>query len=107
MSSLSCHILNTTHGIPASGIHVELTVFEQKQSLQDGVTDQDGRFKFDNISLEKGRYTLKFHTESYCQKQFDACFFPTVEVHFIVDEQRHYHIPLLLSPYSYSTYRGS
>ncbi|MDB1124073.1 hydroxyisourate hydrolase [Vibrio algarum] len=107
MSSLSCHVLNTTHGVPASGIEVELCAFSQHDCLQKGITDQDGRFRFDAITLEKGRYTLKFHTESYCQSQFGGCFFPLVEVHFIVEDERHYHVPLLLSPYSYSTYRGS
>lgn len=107
MSSLSCHVLNTTHGLPASGIPVELSLFSQQQSLQKGITDQDGRFRFDDITLAKGQYTLKFHTKSYCQTQFDDYFFPIVEVHFIVEDERHYHVPLLLSPYSYSTYRGS
>ncbi|UGA53455.1 hydroxyisourate hydrolase [Vibrio sp. VB16] len=107
MSSLSCHVLNTTHGIPASCIEVELTRFSQHESLQKGITDQDGRFQFDAVTLKKGRYTLKFHTEQYCQNQFDDCFFPVVDVHFVVEDERHYHVPLLLSPFSYSTYRGS
>lgn len=106
-SSLSCHVLNTTHGIPASDIAVALFPFEQSTILQKGATDLDGRFRFDQIKLQKGRYTLKFYTEQYCLEQFDSCFFPIVEVHFIVDDERHYHVPLLLSPYSYSTYRGS
>ncbi|MDG3085242.1 hydroxyisourate hydrolase [Vibrio hannami] len=50
----------------------------------------------------------RFLTKPYCEQTYGCAFFPLVEVHFHVDEEaRHYHVPLLLSPYSYSTYRGS
>jgi 5-hydroxyisourate hydrolase len=106
-STLSCHVLNTTHGLPAEGIEVTLSLFAENTSIASGVTNRDGRFRFEDITLAKGQYTIRFHTKDYCITQFNSVFFPLVEVHFIVEDQRHYHIPLLLSPYSYSTYRGS
>lgn len=107
MSSLSCHVLNTTHGIPAVGITVSVSSFASTNPLAKGETDKDGRCRFESLSLEQGRYTLVFHTENYCTNQFGDCFFPQVEVHFVVQREAHYHVPLLLSPYSYTTYRGS
>lgn len=108
MSSLSCHVLDTTKGAPAESISVELVSFNEKQPIAEGITDSDGRARFENTELVKGDYTLRFQTKAYCKQAFGSAFFPLVEVHFNVDdESRHYHVPLLLSAYSYSTYRGS
>lgn len=107
MSTLSCHVLNTTHGQPASGIEVTLYLLDSQQALATGITDTDGRVRFDTELTLAETYTLNFATKDYCQNAFSTVFFPKVDVHFYVDDQRHYHIPLLLSPYSYSTYRGS
>lgn len=112
MSSLSCHILDTTHGLPANNVEVELHSFNQAPSQSDciakGVTNGDGRYRFEEVELPPASYTLKFLVADYCQQKFGSAFFPLVEIHFNVEDgQQHYHIPLLLSPYSYSTYRGS
>ncbi len=108
MTSLSSHILDTVSGKPAANIEVTLYTYPEGDCLATGNTDQDGRVRFSDTSLECRSYTLKFATQAYCQKQFGQAFFPVVEVHFTIDDpDRHYHIPLLLSPYSYSTYRGS
>lgn len=106
-SSLSCHVLDTSRGLPAEGIVLEVLRLDAQQPLAEGRTDADGRFRFDDLSLDAGHYTLRFHTADYCEQQFGEAFFPRVDVHFSVNEQRHYHLPLLLSPYAYSSYRGS
>lgn len=108
MSSLSCHILDTAQGTPATGIPVELVSFETRDTIAKGETNEDGRVRFDDTALVCGNYTLRFLTKPYCETTYGSAFFPLVEVHFHVDDEaRHYHVPLLLSPYSYSTYRGS
>ncbi|WP_051333233.1 hydroxyisourate hydrolase [Aliagarivorans marinus] len=106
-SSLSCHVLDTSRGQPAEGIVLEVLHLDAQQPLAEGRTDADGRFRFDGLSLDAGHYTLRFHTADYCEQQFGEAFFPRVDLHFSVNEQRHYHLPLLLSPYAYSSYRGS
>lgn len=108
MSTLSCHVLDTTCGQPAAGIAVEIYRFGESQSLAKGLTDQDGRYKFEQLDLPSDCYCLRFITEEYCLAYFQQCFFPLADVVFISDEQQaHYHIPLLLSTFSYTTYRGS
>lgn len=107
MNQLSCHVLDTANGQPASGIMVELYLLGEKASLARAVTDADGRVKFEQITLDEEAYTLRFLVEPYCQAQFGSAFFPLIDVHFYVTQGRNYHIPLLLSPYSYSSYRGS
>ena len=107
MRTLSCHILDTSKGTPAAGISISLydTTTPTPQAQQ--LTDCDGRVRFEEIDLSQGQYTLVFDTNNYCKQQFGEAFFPEVRVTFCVNDDRHYHIPLLLSPYSYSTYRGS
>ncbi|MDW6004507.1 hydroxyisourate hydrolase [Vibrio mangrovi] len=107
MSTLSCHILDTSSGCPAANILVKLSAYQSSESLASATTDADGRIRFENIRLSANAYTLSFHVAAYCEQTFGQTFFPKIEVHFQVAEQRHYHIPLLLSPYAYSTYRGS
>lgn len=107
MSTLSCHVLDTTLGCPATDITVALYQHDSKEKLEMALTDTDGRARF-AAKLNPGQtYTLRFETRGYCEKNFGSVFFPLVEVHFLVSDERHYHVPLLLSAFSYSTYRGS
>jgi 2-oxo-4-hydroxy-4-carboxy-5-ureidoimidazoline decarboxylase len=103
-SGLSTHVLDTVRGEPASGVVVRLE-FDGRE-LGRGTTDHDGRvFDFGAGQLGAGVYRLVFETEQYLG---ETAFFPEVVVTFRADGQRpRYHVPLLLSSYSYSTYRGS
>jgi 5-hydroxyisourate hydrolase len=114
MSTISTHILDTGCGRPAGGVHVDLEVRSNDDSwsiLAEAWTDEDGRVKpffLVESHLEAGVYRLSFDTESYFSGLDVKCFYPLVSVVFEVeDATQHYHIPLLLSPYGYSTYRGS
>ncbi|MCW2257696.1 5-hydroxyisourate hydrolase [Providencia alcalifaciens] len=111
--TLSVHILNQQTGKPAPGVEVTL---EQKQSnswkvLNLDKTDKDGRIKKlwpDNIKTEIGEYRVTFKTGKYFADNKQNSFFPEIPVEFIISNtEEHYHIPLLLSQYGYSTYRGS
>ena len=110
VSSLSTHVLDAVRGAPAEGLQVQLyragaTGWE---SLSDHRTDVDGRVEtFAPAGVGAGDYRLVFATGSYFDRSQSASFYPEVVVTFTVDEERHYHVPLLLSPYAYSTYRGS
>ena len=110
MSALSTHVLDTMRGEPASGIVVRL---ERAGSGELGraTTDADGRIAdFGIASLSAGTYRLIFETGAYLDAAGGAgsAFFPEVVVTFAADGLRpRYHVPLLLSPFSYSTYRGS
>lgn len=110
---VSVHVLNLQTGVPTAGITVEL---EQHQkagwvNLASGVTDQNGRinalFPTDK-SLTPGNYKVTFKTGDYYQQEKQPTFFPEIPVMFHVDKSgEHLHIPLLLSPFGYSTYRGN
>lgn len=110
MSALSTHVLDTRRGEPASGIAVRLEWLGGGE-LGRAVTDADGRVAdFGVPSLRAGTYRLVFETGPYLSAAGDGDepFFPEVAVTFTADGVRpRYHVPLLLSPYSYSTYRGS
>ncbi|CAH0526194.1 hydroxyisourate hydrolase [Vibrio hippocampi] len=107
MSRLSCHVLDTSSGHPAAGIRVTVYPFNSQQPLASETTDADGRARFETTLPIGENYTLSFEVADYCQHTFGAVFFPLIEVHFHVADSRHHHVPVLLSPYSYSTYRGS
>ena len=133
---ITCHVLNTTTGLPAKAVRVRLELSSPTLTTSsaapirtfESLTDDDGRIKVwlpfsaDNSSGEvplytlddvldelKGRgasrWTLRFDTGGYFGEE--ETFFPEVVVTFVVGEGKHYHVPLLLSPYSYTTYRGS
>ena len=109
MSSLSTHILDTMHGCPANGVAVRLLA--DGALLFAGVTDGDGRCH-DLPALAAGRYRLEFAVAAYFRGKGvalpDPPFLDIVLVDFgIADADGHYHVPLLVSPFSYSTYRGS
>lgn len=106
---ISTHILDTSLGLTASDVIVELAKYNngEWQSLATEKTNRDGRIVF-NCHIELGEYRLIFKIAEYFQKNNQYTFFTEVPVMFkIADTTRKYHIPLLLNPYGYSTYRGS
>ncbi|HEU4509693.1 MAG TPA: hydroxyisourate hydrolase [Pyrinomonadaceae bacterium] len=114
MSTISTHILDTSRGTPASGVAVSLEMQNTDESwteLSHAWTDADGRVKpffLVDRPVSVGTYRLVFDTEPYFSSLSAGCFYPQVSVVFNVDDgSQHYHVPLLISPYGYSTYRGS
>ena len=112
MSQVTSHILDTSAGKPAQGVKVMLFFFEEDQwvAVNGGITNEDGRVTDlveENKTLEKGIYKLKFETSEYFKQKSEATFYPFVEIVFEIKDTSHYHVPLLLNPYGYSTYRGS
>ncbi len=114
MSNITTHILDTSRGHPASGVRVRLEQLEEDgrwTPLAAAQTDADGRIKHFNVGehqLDVGVYRLIFETGDYFAASQVSCFYPEVTVAFKVEQAaQHYHVPLLLNPYGYSTYRGS
>lgn len=114
MSTISTHILDTARGRPASGVAVYLEsqkTDESWEQLTHAWTDEEGRVKpffLLEEPLSSGVYRLVFDTEAYFSGLDTDCFFPQVHVVFTIGEDpQHYHIPLLISPFGYSTYRGT
>lgn len=110
MSAITTHVLDTSKGMTAPGVRVSLDVrFPDGawQHLGRGVTDSDGRagnLLPEGIALTPAIYRLTFDTQGYMPE----CLYPEVAITFQVrDAGRHYHIPLLLNPFGYTTYRGS
>jgi 5-hydroxyisourate hydrolase len=124
--AITCHVLDTTAGRPAKGIRVRLEGGHAPLKTFESQTDDDGRIKVwlpyssetssgevpiytldDVLGAIKGpsRWTLRFDTAGYFGEE--NTFFPEATIVFRVEEGQHYHVPLLLSPYSYTTYRGS
>ncbi|BDT66961.1 5-hydroxyisourate hydrolase [Comamonadaceae bacterium OS-1] len=114
---LSTHVLDTMHGSPAAGMAVELyaTQGENSTLIKRFVTNADGRSEgllLDSEALQVGTYRLTFDVKGYFKAQGVALpepnFLHRVSLDFgIADPRQHYHVPLLVSPWSYSTYRGS
>ena len=106
MSTCSTHVLDAALGVPAAAITV--TLYDQQGRLMTtAATDADGRVGFD-LELGAGTYSVIFHSGAYFAAAERDTFYPEVAVSFTVDpEQSRYHVALLLSPYSYTTYRGS
>ena len=113
MSQITTHVLDTSRGKPAMGIRIEL--FEQKNkqwySLSSGITNVDGRVSgllSDDRVLNAGTYRMNFNTGDYFDSNNEKGFYPYVDIVFeLTGGGSHYHIPLLLSAFGYSTYRGS
>lgn len=113
-SPITTHVLDTSRGQPAAGVEAVL-----EQAREDGgwaqvgygVTDDDGRIDTlvpESRTLEAGTYRLRFATADYFEARDTRSFYPHVEVVFTVTtSDEHYHVPLLLSPHGYTTYRGS
>lgn len=106
MSAVTTHVLDTMTGTPASGVQVTL---EGDDVRAEARTDDDGRLgDLGPDRLEPGTYRLRFATDNWFRDRDREAFYPEVVVTFTVsDAEQHLHIPLLLSPYAYSTYRGS
>ena len=112
MSSITTHILDIQLGQPAAGVAVKLGIFRDGhwRVLGHGVTDKDGRISdFQPAgTVDEGIYQLTFNSGAYFADRGTATFYPEVTVIFVIkDKYQHYHVPLLLSPFGYSTYRGS
>lgn len=113
MSAITTHVLDTARGCPASGIHVVLERMDrgaQWTAIGEGTTDAEGRLGTllpAGASPTPGSYRLLFETAAYFQAQRVSTFYPHVLVTFTVGADPHYHVPLLVSPFGYSTYRGS
>ena len=108
MSHLSAHVLDTMSGTPATGVVLHLDSADGAR-LASATTDDDGRVRdLGPEVLEPGEYRVTFETGDYFAAQQRRTFFPRVTVDFTVEAgQDHYHVPLLLSPFAFSTYRGS
>lgn len=115
MSTISTHVLDTSIGKPAAGIRVTLERLSGREgateSLGAGVTDEDGRLRnllAPDVRLEEGTYRLRFDVDAYFTRDGREAFYPEVIVVFRVGRgDGHYHVPVLLSPFGYSTYRGT
>jgi 5-hydroxyisourate hydrolase len=114
MSAITTHILDTSKGRPASGVLVVLEIRSNEgdwKVIGHGITDVDGRLKEllpPGTPLTQAAYRLTFDTGAYFSAQMVESFYPEVSIVFNVREAaEHYHVPLLLNPYGYSTYRGS
>ncbi|WP_298143385.1 hydroxyisourate hydrolase [uncultured Acinetobacter sp.] len=107
---ISSHILDTHLGKPAANVLVHLRD-DKNTILATATTNQDGRITSEALSLNNlalGHYSLEFFTLDYFKSLNLNSFFPKVVIHFCLDHaNEHYHIPLLISPFAYSTYRGS
>lgn len=106
MTTLSTHVLDAALGRPAAGVPVDL-LDPAGAAVEQATTDDDGRVRF-AATLEPGDHTLRFATGPWFAEAGRDTFFPHVVVAFTVTPaQDHYHVAVLLSPYSYTTYRGS
>ncbi len=108
MTGLSTHVLDAVTGAPATGMAITLRDIDGV-ALASGVTDPDGRIgQVNTAPLEPGTYHLVFATAEWFDANGIAGFYPQIDICFTVDSpSRHYHVPVLLSPFAYSTYRGS
>jgi len=113
---LSTHVLDTANGRPAAGMSIELYRLDGEKRLlvADAMTNHDGRTDqpiLPEESFETGVYELVFHAGAYLDglgvNDGEPRFLDVVPIRFGMNEQAHYHVPLLLSPFGYSTYRGS
>jgi 5-hydroxyisourate hydrolase len=115
MGRLTTHVLDTALGKPAAGLTIELfRIGTSAEHVTTAKTNADGRVEkplLDGDDFKSGVYELRFHAGDYLRKTTklpDPAFLDVVPIRFgIASESEHYHVPLLLSPYSYSTYRGS
>ncbi|MFP6806347.1 MAG: hydroxyisourate hydrolase [Pseudomonadales bacterium] len=105
---ITTHILDTSKGQPASGVRVEL--IKGELTIATGITNKDGRVaEWDReYQLESCTYTLNFSVAGYFAEHDEPSFYDDIQIRFkVVSTTDHYHVPLLLNPFGYSTYRGS
>ena len=112
MSPITSHILDTSLGKPAVGVAVQIEIKNAAEwsTLGTGKTNDDGRVTdlLEGETLQTGSYRLTFATAEYFAAQNVEGFYPQVQIEFeIKDSEQHYHVPMLLNPCGYSTYRGS
>lgn len=111
MSGITSHVLDTSRGVPAADIEVQLEIRQGNEwkRIGTGTTNKDGRCPEPLATeLEAGHYRIIFLVADYFSSLKKPSFFPRVRIEFLVDDpMEHYHVPLLLSPFGYSTYRGS
>jgi 5-hydroxyisourate hydrolase len=114
MSRLTTHVLDTASGRPAAGVRVVLRRDGDGGILAEAMTNADGRLDkplLEGAAFKTGRYELSFHVGDYFRRQrvalADPAFLDVIPLRFAIAEDAHYHVPLLVSPYGYSTYRGS
>ena len=111
MSGVTTHVLDVARGKPASGVGVRLEAKKGEgfEEIGRGATDDDGRLRtLTSGAVPAGTYRITFDTGAYFARLGVEGFYPEASVVFVIrDELSHYHVPLLLSPFGYSTYRGS
>jgi 5-hydroxyisourate hydrolase len=108
VSPITTHVLDTARGQPAADVGVTLERGPEWEEIGSGRTGGDGRLAELGEPDAPGRYRLRFDTEAYFEAAGLRAFFPEVTVQFTVERpEEHHHVPLLLSPFGYSTYRGS
>ena len=112
MSGITTHVLDTASGTPAAGVWVTLSVRDQAslRELARTRTDSDGRVRNFELAepLTHGSYRLTFEVAAYFESRGTVAFFEEVTLEFaVMDAREHYHVPLLLSPFGYTTYRGT
>ena len=115
MSGLTTHVLDTALGQPARSLAIDLyRIHDGRHALGSFITDDDGRVSgalMDADTITTGTYELVFHAGDYLRRHHtvsDPAFLDQIPIRFgIADSRSHYHVPLLLSPFGYSTYRGS
>ncbi len=112
MSRITTHVLDTARGQPVAGVRVSLALRagERWNELATATTDADGRiaaFRADRPAAVGSTYRLRFEIGEYFAAQGFAAFYPYVEVVFTVNDDRPHHVPLLVGPFGYTTYRGS
>ena len=112
-SAITTHVLDTSSGAPAENILVVLEAFregENWETIGEGHTDSDGRinnFSIESDTISAGAYRLTFHVSSFFKSNGVDSFYTSIPIMFNLDDpSSHYHVPLLLNPYGYSTYRG-
>lgn len=112
MSQITTHVLDTTKGGPAGNVTVVLYngTGDAWAETARGKTNEDGRIPDllpGDVLLQRGSYKLRFETKAYFDAQGIAAFYPFIDIVFDVLTTEHYHVPLLLNPFGYSTYRGT
>ena len=113
MAGITTHVLDTSLGRPAAGVAIvlEIAAGAAWRELGKGATDDDGRLRTllpADTAVEAGTYRITFDTGAYFAASGRTCFYPTVQITFqITAPAEHHHVPLLLSGFGYSTYRGS
>ena len=109
-ATLSTHVLNLEAGAPASNLSIELRRLDAEgnriEQLAQALTNEDGRAA-DWPKLPEGDYELCFQVNEWYQNQSVNCFYPRIRIEFKIDSSRHYHVPVLLNRFGFSSYRGS